>query len=145
MLRSLGIGPHCCWALIEVDMGDLVSSGKGDVDILIGRVTWNDPKHFEAALTDHIASLESLPANALIQFIPPDNLVANLLAGNGELLWPPSTAYLPGIAVKCSRLAPAASPLKAPISSDDTKSTKASPQKRRKMRLEIDKLISLGF
>ena len=144
MLRSLSIHPLLCWAVIEADMEDLVPSLKGDVDILIGRVAWNDPKKFEAALREHIAGLESLPANALIQFVAPDNLVADLLAENGELVWPPSTDYLVGIEVKCSRLQLAANPLKAPVTLDDMKSTKASPQKKRKIRLEIDKLLRLG-
>ncbi|HXQ36387.1 MAG TPA: hypothetical protein VN843_20410 [Anaerolineales bacterium] len=88
--------------------------------------------------------LESLPANALIQFVAPDNLVADLLAEKGELVWPPSTDYLVGIEVKCSRLQLAANPLKAAITFDDMRSTKASPQKKRKIRLEIDKLLKLG-
>ena len=144
MLHSLGIHPHCCWALIEVDMEDLIISLKGDVDILIGRMAWSDPKRFEDALREHLTSLESLPANALIQFMAPDNLVAELLAAKGELVWPPSTDYLVGIEVKCSRLQLAANPLKEPITLDNMKSTKASPQKKRKIRLEIDKLLRLG-
>jgi len=122
----------------------LVPSLKGDVDILIGRAAWNDPKRFEDALRENIASLRSLPGNALIQFVPPDNLIADLLAENGELVWPPLTDHLVGIEVKCSRLQSAANPLKAPISSDDMKSTKASPQKKRKIHLEIEKLFRLG-
>ena len=144
MLRSLGIHPHCCWALIEVEMEDLVPSVKGDVDILVGSIAWTEPGRFEAALRDHIVSLQSLPGNALIQFVAPDNLVADLLAGEGEAIWPPAPDYLVGIEVKCSRLDRVVNPLAVPISLDDMKSTKASPQKKRKIRLEIDKLLRLG-
>jgi hypothetical protein len=144
MLRSLGIHPHCCWALIEVEMEDLVPSLKGDVDILVGAIAWTDPSRFEAALRDHIVSLQSFPGNALIQFVPPDNLVADLLAEEGEVIWPPAPDYLVGIEVKCSRLERVVNPMATPISLDDMKSTKASPQKKRKIRLEIDKLLRLG-
>lgn len=144
LLRSFGIHPHCCWALIEVDMNDLVPSLKGDVDLLIGRIAFKNPDRFERKLKEHITSLNSLPPNALIQFMAPDNLVADLLAGEGELIWPPRPDYLAGIEVKCSRLGIDVNPLTTPISIDDMKSTKASPQKTRKIRLEIEKLISLG-
>jgi hypothetical protein len=144
MLRSLGIHPRCCWALIEVQMEDLVPSVKGDVDILVGSIAWTDPSRLEAALRDHIVSLQSLPGNALIQFVAPDNLVADLLAEEGEVIWPPAPDYLVGIEVKSSRLDRIVNPLAAPISVDDMKSTKASPKKKRKIRLEIDKLLRLG-
>ena len=144
MLRSFGIHPHCCWALIEVEMEDLVPSLKGDVDVLVGSIAWTDPSHFEDELREHIASLQSLPGNALIQFVAPDNLIADLLAEKGEVVWPPAPDYLVGIEVKCSRLDLVVNALAAPISLDDMKSTKASPQKKRKIRLEIDKLLRLG-
>lgn len=70
--------------------------------------------------------------------------MADLLASEGELIWPPQPDYLVGIEVKCSRLSIDVNPLTTPISSDDMKSTKASPQKTRKIHLEIEKLISLG-
>lgn len=144
LLRSLGIHPHCCWALIEVDMNDLVPSVKGDVDLLIGPVAFKNPDRFEDRLKEHITSLDSLPPNTLMQFMAPDNLVADLLASEGELIWPPQPDYLAGIEVKCSRLRIDLNPLTTPISRDDMKSTKASPQKTRRIRLEIEKLISLG-
>lgn len=144
LLRSLGIHPHCCWALIEVDMDDLVPSLKGDVDLLVGRIAFKNPERFEHRLREHITSLSSRPPNTLMQFMAPDDLVADLLAGEGELIWPPQPGYLAGIEVKCSRLTIDVNPLTTPISIDDMKSTKASPQKTRKIRLEIEKLMSLG-
>jgi hypothetical protein len=144
MLRSLDLHPHCCWALIEVDMKELVPSLKGDVDILVGRIAWNDAKRFEDAIKAHITSLQSSPPNALIQFVAPDNFIADALAERGELAWPPTPDYVVGIEVKCSRLDRGVNPLAAPISIDDMKSTKASARKRRKIRLEIQKLLQLG-
>src|SRR6266849_10019198 len=133
LLRSLDIHPHCCWALIEVDMNDLVSSVKGDVDLLIGRVAFKNPQRLEERLKEHLTSIDSLPPNALIQFMAADNLVADLLTGEGKLIWPPKPAYLVGIEVKCSRLSIDVNPLTTPISIDDMKSTKASPQKTHKI------------
>src|ERR1043166_2740072 len=101
LLRSLDIHPHCCWALIEVDMNDLVPSLRGDVFLLIGRIAFKNPDRVEERLKEHITSLNSLPPNALIQFMAPDNLVADLLADEGELIWPPQPDYLAGIEVKC--------------------------------------------
>lgn len=144
VLRSLDIHPHCCWALVEVEMDDLASSMKGDVDLLIGRVAFKNPQRFEERLKEHLTSLDSLPPNALIQFMAADNLVADLLTGEGELIWPPKPDYLVGIEVKCSSLSVDVNPLTTPIGVDDMKSTKASPQKARKIRLQIEKLMSLG-
>jgi hypothetical protein len=144
VLRSLDIHPHCCWALIEVDMSDLASSVKGDVDLLIGRVAFKNPQRFEERLKEYLSSLDSLPPNALIQFMAADNLVADLLTGEGELIWPPKPDYLVGIEVKCSSLSIGVNPLRTPIGVDNMKSTKASPQKTRKIRLQIEKLMSLG-
>lgn len=89
MIRSLGIHSHCCWALIEIDMKELLPSLKGDVDILIGRIDWNDPQLFEHAVQEHLEMLKSYPRNALIQFMAPDNFVADQLTERGELIWPP--------------------------------------------------------
>lgn len=144
MLRSLGIHPHVCWALIEVDMRDLVPSLKGDVDLLVGRIGFKNHERFEGRLKEHLASLNSLPGNTLIQFMAPDNVVADLLAGEGELIWPPKPDYLVGLEVKCSRLNTDVNPLTAPITVADMKSTKGSPQKTRKIRLEVEKLINIG-
>lgn len=89
ILRALGFNPHCSWALIEVEMSDLGASLKGDVDILIGHIAWNDPKQFDAALNEHMESLSSAAPNALIQFMNPANMAADMVARNGGIQWPP--------------------------------------------------------
>ena len=144
MLGSLGVHPHLCWALIEVDMTNLVSSLKGDVDILAGNVTWNDPKAFEFALEDHMSRLQSSHPDALIQFMSPEACAAAVVAEAGGLRWPPSTEYLVGIEVKCSRLDQDVNPYTDPVGEPDMKSTKSSRQKKKRIRLEIIKLIRLG-
>lgn len=144
MLGSLGIHPHLCWALIEVDLTNLVSSLKGDVDILAGSVTWKDPKAFESALQDHMSRLQSSHPDALIQFMSPEACAAAVVAEAGGLRWPPSTEYLVGIEVKCSRLNQDVNPYTDPIGEPDMKSTKSSRQKKKRIRLEIMKLIRLG-
>jgi len=144
ILRSFGIHPHCCWGLIEVDMKELVRSLKGDVDILVGRINWKDPQLFENAVQEHVDMLKSYPRNALIQFVTPDNFVADQFTERGELVWPPKPDHTVGFEVKCSRLNSDVNPLTAPITVADMKSTKASSRKQRKIRLEIEKLNRLG-
>lgn len=144
ILRSFGVHPHCCWALIEVDMKQLVPSLRGDVDILVGRAGWKEPQRFEHAIQEHFEILKSSPGNALIQFMAPDNFVADLLTEQGELIWPPKPDYIIVIEVKCSRLNAGVNPLRGPITVADMKSTKASSRKQRKIRLEIEKLNRLG-
>jgi|GEM_PF-1772287 len=142
ILHSLGVHPHCCWALIEVDMKDLASPLKGDVDILVGRVSWKDPQEIEHAIRKHNEELKGYPGNALIQFMP--HFVWDLLTEQGQLVWPPEPDYIIGIEVKCSHLNTGVNPLRAPVTLTDMKSTKASARKQRKIRLEIEKLKRLG-
>lgn len=145
MLRGLGFNPPCSWALIEVEMKDLGVSLKGYVDILIGHTTWSNPKQFDDALNEHMELLSSADPDALIHLVNPANMAADMVAWNGGVQWPPSTDYLAGIEVKCSRLDINVNPYKAKIDEDDMKSTKSSRQKTEKIRLEIDKLLRLGL
>ncbi len=73
------------------------------------------------------------------------NVAADIVAWNGGLSWPPKTDYLAGIEVKCSRLSLDVDPFKEDLDASDMKSTKSSRQKTKKIRLEVDKLESLGF
>ncbi len=142
---ALGINPHCCWALIEVDMRELGTSLKGDVDILIGHTTWKDSKQYEIAFNEQIAAMKAARPNALIQFMNPYSVAADMVAWSGGIQWPPSTGYLVGIEVKCCRLSLDVNPYEDSIEDSDMKSTKSSPQKIKKIRLEIDKLLNLGL
>jgi len=126
-------------------MSDLGVSLKGDVDILIGRTIWKDPKQFDDALNEHMKSLSSAHPNALIHLMNPVNMAADIVAWNGGIQWPPPTDFLAGIEVKCSKLDTKVDPYKAKIDEDDMKSTKSSRQKTEKLRSEIDKLLRLGL
>lgn len=144
ILNDFGLTPHCCWALIEVEMRDLVSPLEGDVDILIGQTAWSNPNQFDAALQEFIKEAESSPPNALIHFVSPHNFAADMVAGSGGLQWPPPTNYIAGIEVKCSRLDQQIDPYNEEISERNMRSTKASWQDMRKINLQIDKLARLG-
>jgi hypothetical protein len=59
----------------------------------------------------------------------------------GDIKWPPSMNYLVAIDAKCAYQDPDA----AVISPETLKSTKASPQKTKRIRQNIDQLIDMGF
>lgn len=145
ILAALDFNPHCCWALIETDMRDLGVSLKGDVDILIGRTTFSDPKQFDAALNEEIEARKTAHSNALIQFMNPYITAADNVAWGGGLRWPPATDYLVGVEVKCSRLSLDADPYRGDLDESDMKSTKSSRRKTDRIRLEVDKLLNLGL
>lgn len=145
ILTALGFNPHCCWALIEIEMEDLGTSSKGDVDVLIGRTAFNDPKQFETALNGIIEQMKTAHPNALIQFMNPYTVAADSVAWGGGLRWPPPTDYLAGVEVKCSRLSLEVDPYRGVLDERDMRSTKSSWQKVDRIRLEIDKLLALGL
>jgi hypothetical protein len=132
---SLNLNPYYCWFLLEIEMGDLVESFKGDVDILIGRLNVKNPEDFQAALAKFSRELPSAHPTWH------DNLAAIEIAERGGIEWPPRTDYLVGIETKCLRLDPTAKR----ISEDAVKSRKSSRQAVRKIRLKIDRLLEMGF
>lgn len=71
-----------------------------------------------------------------------DILAGRLIgADSGGIKWPPLTDYLVGIEAKCAYLY-----LKAnEISADTIKSRKSSPQKVRRIRLQVEGLLQMGF
>ena len=145
ILTALGFNPHCCWALIEIDMGDLGTSLKGDVDVLVGRTAFSDPKQFEAALNGILEQMKTARPNALIQFMNPYTVAADSVAWSGGLRWPPPTDYLAVIEVKCSRLSLDVDPYRSALDERNMRSTKSSWQKVDRIRLEINKLLALGL
>jgi hypothetical protein len=144
IFRSFGIDPHCCWALFEVQMQALVPGIRGDVDILLGNIEWEDRGLYETALNQQLERQRSASENALIQFMSVENLAADDVARADGIKWPPSTDYLVGIEVKCSRLAAGVNPSTQSIGEKEMKSTGSSWKKQRRLRIEIDKLIQLG-
>jgi hypothetical protein len=132
---SLNLNPYYCWFLLEIEMGDLVQSLKGDVDILIGRLQAKNPKDFQAALAKYSWKLPNAHPTWH------DNLAALEIAETGGIEWPPKTDYLVGIETKCLRLDPAAKQ----ISEHAVKSRKSSGQAVRKIRLQVERLLEMGF
>jgi hypothetical protein len=100
--KSLGLVPSFSWYLLQIRIEQLLSSMKGEVDILAGRLNRTDSGGFE---------------------------------------WLPSTDYLIGIEAKCSYL-----PVEAKeITAETIKSKKSSPKKIRKIQLEIERMLQMGF
>lgn len=132
---SLNLNPKYCWFLLEVDMSGLVSSLKGDVDILVGRLHAKNPEDFKTALAKFSKELPDAHPTW------PDYLAALEAAESGGIEWPPRTDYLVGIETKALHVDPQATE----ISEDTIKSQKASPQGVRKIRLQIERLIDMGF
>jgi len=160
MLISLGINPHFCWALLEIDMPKLTTSLIGEVDILVGNMAWRDPQVYATELNTFFESRRSLaplpekqPGNPneqlvfqarLIDLVSPENSAADSAALKGGFVWPPPTDYLIGIEVKFACLNKDVDPQKQPVSEKDMPSTKSSYKKTEGIRLEINKLIQLG-
>jgi len=134
-MASLGINPRHSWYLIELPIQRLVPSIKGEIDIIAGNFRFSDPGEFERLINSFGEENPNTPS--AYHF----NYCAGKLAYDGGLKWPPSLDYLVGIEVKFSYL-----PLTATtISSDEFKAKKDSPQKIKKIRLELEKLLKAGL
>lgn len=136
MFNPLGLSSGFSWFVTELQYQRMVGDSLGDVDILGGRLEWTDPREFQA-LFDEERRRTRLGAD-------PSNLafVAALrLANQGGIKWPPSTAWLAAVEVKCAYLSPDADS----ISEKGLKSTKASRQKVTRMRAQVNALLSFGF
>lgn len=136
MFESLRLNPNYCWFLLEVDMGDLVSSFRGDVDILIGHLRVADPEAFKRTYEKWKAKCSPPPHPAYIY-----RIAAMDVAENGGMMWPPPTDYLVGIEVKCSFLSPDAHE----ISESTIRSKKSSAKKVKKIREQVGRLLDMGF
>lgn len=134
-VESLGIGARHAWYLVELPLERLIPSIKGEIDILAGNLEFADPTELERLIKSFGEENPGTPS--AYHF----NYCAGKLAYDGGLKWPPSLDYLVGIEVKFSYL-----PLTATrISSDQFKAKKDSPQKIKKIRLELEKLLKAGF
>jgi hypothetical protein len=136
MFEALGLNPEYCWFLLEVDMGALISSFRGDVDILIGRLKAADPEAFKRAYEKwkNKCSPSAHPAHIY-------RIAAIDVAENGGILWPPQTDYLVGVEVKCSFLSPEADE----ISEATIRSKKSSQKKVKKIQGQVKRLLDMGF
>lgn len=94
--HALGLTWPLCWYVIQINQAKLVSTRRGDVDILAGNLTWHDPKQFSTYVREDAA--ERPDWHPTWHF----DLAARKLAEEGGILWPPSTDYLVAIEVKCA-------------------------------------------
>jgi hypothetical protein len=136
VLNPLRLYRYTCWSLLEVQKSRLIPSALGDIDILAGRLDWNDPDEFERALAAVKKEVKGKwhPSNIWL-------LAALRLANSGGLGWPPPMDWLVAIEAKCAYLNQQADS----ISRKHLKSTKASAQKVAHLRKQVNSLLKLGF
>lgn len=135
-LESLGIAPRYSWYLIQFEMKQFVSDMLGDVDILAGKLEPASQELYEQSLNRAREMGPDVNPYTL------HHLASIDLAWKGNLKWIPSLNYLIGIEVKCS-YRPWDAPAK--VEKDDMKSRKSSPNKKKEIRKEVDKLLKMGF
>jgi len=131
IMGSLGL-PFLSWYIVDIKQQQLIESLEGDVDILAGKLAWNDIEQAEALLTNIRDEAPRLP----------QYLCEEILVANGYLKWPPPTNYLAGVEAKCAFNK---NPKASEITPDDIKAGKNSPEKQRGIGKEIDKLLGMGF
>lgn len=136
LFNALGLAAGFSWFILELQKQRITSSALGDVDILGGRLEWEDPAQYQALLQNEIKEdkVGAHPSNL-------DFMAALRLANAGGIKWPPSTAWLAPVEAKCAYLNPNA----GSISEKGLKSTKASRQKVGRMRVQVKALLKLGF
>ncbi|MGO9272419.1 MAG: hypothetical protein ACLQOO_19685 [Terriglobia bacterium] len=122
--------------MLEVQKSRLLPSTIGEIDVLAGRLEWNDLSEFErtlAAVKEEVKG-KGHPSNTWF-------LAALRLANAGGLRWPPPTDWLVAIEAKCAYLSPQADS----ISREHVKSTKASAQNVAHLRRQVYGLLEMGF
>lgn len=135
--ESLGLDPLFSWYLIEVRTDLHFGLLPTDVDILAGRLSWNDPGAFQSILAEEIKSEPNAPQSVHLK-------IATLkLAESGGIKWPPLTDYLIGIEAKCAYLDSKAD--KDKPTENDIKSKKSSKEAVYKIQNQVKKLLSMGF
>lgn len=136
MFESFKLAPYYSWFLLEMDMGDLVPTFQGDVDILMGELRAADPEAFKRRFEEWQAELPP-PAHPTQIY----RLAAMDIAEQGGIQWPPKMDYLVGVEAKCSFLHPEANE----ITVKTVRSKKSSPKKVKKIREQVQRLLDMGF
>ena len=132
IMRSLGLSLFS-WYIVDIKHQQLVNAPRdGDVDILAGKLAWNDVEQTEALLAEIRDGAPKLP----------QYLCEQILAADGRLKWPPPTDYLVGIEAKC---AINRNPEASEITPDDIRAGKTSHGKQRDIGQKIDELLKMGF
>jgi hypothetical protein len=136
--EEIGLLPYFSWYMLEIDMTKLCDSMKGDVDILAGRLSWNDPQKYESLVLEHGRSMPNAHPSWHKQ------LAAEELAAAGGIKWPPDTDYLIGIEAKCCHL-PRRSVLEKEILEQHVRSKKSNTKQIKKIQKQVVKLLDMGF
>lgn len=132
---SLGLNQSFSWYLLRRTAPTLVASIETDIDLLAGRLEWADPQRFLAVRAEVVQERPGWHPSRH------DELAAWKVAGEGGIRWPPSLSYLVAVEAKCAYL-PANS---TGISLGALKATKKSKGKVRRVRRQVDSLLSMGF
>ncbi len=122
------------WYILKIKTDRLVDSVRGDIDILGGRRCWKDPNEFERIASDEMKMRPHLPPSLARLFA-----TSRLVEADG-IEWPPPMDYLVAIEAKCSVLR-----RDAPEISRNTVKTKSSPSKVRRLRVQLERLLRMGF
>ncbi len=133
--RSLGLQCSFSWFILQIRQELLVSSLRGDVDILAGPLAWSDPGAFDSLLSEERAGAPGRHDSWNYQ------IAAMRLARVGGIRWPPSTNHLIGVEAKCAYLEPDA----VRISGDTLRSTKRLSRKAEKIRRQVGSLLEMGL
>src|ERR1700752_3219879 len=83
MFDAMGVNPAFAWYLLEVDMAQICSDIKGDVDILAGSLGWNDVDVFWDKVREQ--RMDRPDAHPTWH----QEWAAYELAEAGEIKWPP--------------------------------------------------------
>ncbi len=126
LLGALGLASGFSWYVLQLQMKRLVEDLEGDVDILAGRLCWDDPASFDNLVREE---QKEKPG-----FHPSwhDWFAARRLSTAGGIHWPPPTDFLVGIEAKCAYF------------TGSIKAAKSSNRKVRRIRLEVQRLLRLG-
>ncbi len=128
LLAQLGLPSGLYWATLGVPHGELVAGREGDVDLVAGRLVFEDLKALEPLRIKYQSDAPELPEGQHIYF------ALRELAATGGLQWPPPMDYLVALEAKC-----------AYSSADQARvmSTKSSPSKMRELRLQLNELFEM--
>lgn len=135
LFKPLGLNSDFAWFVLRMNKQRLCRAFEGDVDILGGALEWNDPNQFQAVFDEQRQQRPDCPLPIL------ERLTPWIVAQNGGIKWPPSTAYLVAVEAKCCYLSPQAQT----ISRQNLKSTKTSKQDIKRLRAKISDLLEMGF
>lgn len=130
LLEPLKIHPEVWWAITKVPHGRLVSGFHGDTDIILGRLTLDDPRLLAPTMDQWRERYPGAHPGMYGYF------AALELAEAGGLKWPPSLDYLVAIETKC-------------FGYDHEERThtslKSSHAKVNRIRRQVDLLTQMGF